>query len=314
MEDNHLDIDPPIHNQLFVCLSFCFPELIKNCNIRAIKCRGVYNDIEKAKKRCIQIQDFDKNFPVFVGEMGKWLAFNPQTMGNDSNTLNKVIEKYKNAHDLAETSHIKRKDNMLLSANRHQTIDIDDKNKAAPAASNEIEDFEIEEDLTFNFAEKEITHIENQQDDIIENREVDLENDPKLPEQIFVCYSFCPPDGLLNTPVFGIKVRGIFETKEEATKLCNTLRDIDKYFDIYIGEVGKWYNCAPSIDECEETIYRENKLNDIIKAQKNKNTLENIKPQESKRKLVESMKKKLKKNTFEQNINSIKKMINEKNK
>jgi len=66
--------DEPIYGQKFVCLSFTEN---KNTNGKAIKVRGVFGTYEEAIHRCKQLQQVDKDFDIFIGEVGKWLPFNP---------------------------------------------------------------------------------------------------------------------------------------------------------------------------------------------------------------------------------------------
>lgn len=69
--------DSPIINQNYVCLSFVSPEGIKGCSIRALKVRGVFQTYEKAQERAKEIQESDPDFNVFIGEVGKWLPWDP---------------------------------------------------------------------------------------------------------------------------------------------------------------------------------------------------------------------------------------------
>jgi len=72
-----LDEDTPIPGQTYVLLSFISPEGIMNCNIRGIKVRGVYGDIDRANKAAEKLSKIDKNHHIFVGEMGKWMPWDP---------------------------------------------------------------------------------------------------------------------------------------------------------------------------------------------------------------------------------------------
>ena len=75
---DYLTEDKPIVNQKFVCLSFLSPEGISNCKIRGLKIRGVYDTYEDATKEAKELRDMDKHFHVFVGEVGKWLPWDPK--------------------------------------------------------------------------------------------------------------------------------------------------------------------------------------------------------------------------------------------
>ena len=72
-----LDEDKPIANQKYVLMSFISPEGIMNCKTRGVKVRGVYATEDEAKNACNKLKSKDKNFDIFVGEVGKWLPWDP---------------------------------------------------------------------------------------------------------------------------------------------------------------------------------------------------------------------------------------------
>ena len=74
---DNLDEDEPIRGQEFCLMSFMSPEGIMNCNVRAVKFRGAFSNIEDAKKRAKELEKKDKYFKIFIGETGKWLDFDP---------------------------------------------------------------------------------------------------------------------------------------------------------------------------------------------------------------------------------------------
>lgn len=74
---DHLNEDPVIPGQQYVCLSFVSPEGIKNCTIRALKVRGVFSSYEDAQRKAKELQENDPDFNVFIGEVGKWLPWDP---------------------------------------------------------------------------------------------------------------------------------------------------------------------------------------------------------------------------------------------
>ena len=67
-----------------------------------------------------------------------------------------------------------------------------------------------------------------------------------------------------------IKIRGVYNTVDEANKASKTLQDKcmcdirDKYFDINVAEMGRW---LPFEDRLEnvETHYADNNLNELMK-------------------------------------------------
>jgi hypothetical protein len=77
VDPDNLDEDEPIRGQEFCLMSFMSPEGIMNCNVRAVKFRGAFSNIEDAKKRAKELEKKDKYFKIFIGETGKWLDFDP---------------------------------------------------------------------------------------------------------------------------------------------------------------------------------------------------------------------------------------------
>jgi hypothetical protein len=77
VDADHLYEDPPLKGQEYALFSFLSPEGIMNCNVRAVKFRGAFPTIEKAKEYCAELEHKDKYFKIFLGETGKWLDFDP---------------------------------------------------------------------------------------------------------------------------------------------------------------------------------------------------------------------------------------------
>jgi hypothetical protein len=74
-EDAPLNLQ--VTKQRYVCISFVSPEGIKNCNLRSLKIRGVFEEYEQAKNFAANLQKNDPAYHIFVGEMGKWLPWDP---------------------------------------------------------------------------------------------------------------------------------------------------------------------------------------------------------------------------------------------
>jgi hypothetical protein len=71
-----------------------------------------------------------------------------------------------------------------------------------------------------------------------------------------------------RTNVRGVKVRGVFATRDEAEKHIKSLKRDDTAFDIYLAEVGKWCPWAPCPEDIEEVEYAETHLNTLMKGYK----------------------------------------------
>merc|ERR1711865_582410 len=73
-------------------------------SLRCMKVRGIYDTLKKAKYRAQKLQNTDKNFNVFVGQVGYWLPWDPdpnqmkdQEFMNDK--LNELMKKYQENKD-----------------------------------------------------------------------------------------------------------------------------------------------------------------------------------------------------------------------
>lgn len=118
---DYLTEDDPIQNQLWVCLSFVSPEGIKNCNIRGLKIRGVFANREEADKRANELQKIDPDFHVFVGEVGKWLPWDPDPNSVEDSVyaedqLNDLVKGYKDNLKKTKEMEKQRKEDMIKQA------------------------------------------------------------------------------------------------------------------------------------------------------------------------------------------------------
>lgn len=118
---DHLDEDPPIPGQKFVCMSFLSPEGIKNCNVRGVKVRAVCDTKEEADKKCEELRALDPYFHIFVGEVGKWLAWDPDVNTIEDHRyaeqqLNDIMKGYKENVDKSKKLQEQRKMDMIKNA------------------------------------------------------------------------------------------------------------------------------------------------------------------------------------------------------
>jgi hypothetical protein len=126
-----LDEDDPITGQQYVLLSFISPEGVMNCKIRGVKVRGVYDSIEKANKMAAKLNKTDKYHHIFIGQMGKWLPWDPSAKHVEEekykdDKLNNIMKK---AHESEMKNQLKdlnelvgrHKENMDLKDKQHET-------------------------------------------------------------------------------------------------------------------------------------------------------------------------------------------------
>lgn len=121
-EIDYLKEDPPVSGQKYVLLSFLSPEGIKNCKIRGLKVRGVYDDYELAKKKSEELRNtIEQDFHIFIGEVGKWLPWDPEptSVGEEDyaeRELNSLMKAYKENQAKAKQMYEQRKTEMVNSA------------------------------------------------------------------------------------------------------------------------------------------------------------------------------------------------------
>lgn len=87
------------------------------------------------------------------------------------------------------------------------------------------------------------------------------------PGQQFVCLSFLT-DKENKTTLSGIKIRGVFATYEEGCEYAKKVQTIDPYFNVFVGEMGKWlpFDPAPDSDAVKDSEYANTQLNQMMKA------------------------------------------------
>ncbi len=174
---DYLDEDPIIQNQTWVCISFMSPETIKNTSLRAVKVRGVYATQEEAKNRAKELQELDPAFNIYVGEVGKWLDWDPdpntiQDQNYREKELQKLFEERKKSELKAQKLERERKQEMLES-NLMRDAEKKKKNKknanqnpTPPTNYKEIETKVSETRTTVKNLKQEIDTLDNQEKEI----------------------------------------------------------------------------------------------------------------------------------------------------
>jgi len=75
-------------------------------------------------------------------------------------------------------------------------------------------------------------------------------------------------DNNFQTSIRGIKVRGTFDTIDEAKSRSEFLKKIDNKFDIFIGQVGCWCPWSPNPNDLQDQEFGETQLNTLMKKYK----------------------------------------------
>lgn len=67
-----------------------------------------------------------------------------------------------------------------------------------------------------------------------------------------------------QTNTRGVKIRGSFNTQEEAEMRCKILREADPNHDVYVGPVGMWMPWEPEAYKTGRVEYMEEELNNLM--------------------------------------------------
>jgi hypothetical protein len=100
-----------------------------------------------------------------------------------------------------------------------------------------------------------------------------LTEDAFIPSgQKYICMSFLTnkfdaEDTDTKTTLSGIKIRGAFETYEAACEHAKTVQSIDPYFNVFVGEMGKWlpFDPNPDSEAVKDSQYANEELNNMMK-------------------------------------------------
>ena len=97
-----------------------------------------------------------------------------------------------------------------------------------------------------------------------------LYEDPVISSQKFVCISILTPknfkqDSEKPVTISTLKVRGCYESYEDAKKRADYLRNIDPNINVYVGEVGKWLPFDDDPENAKEHDYQNKRLNEMMK-------------------------------------------------
>jgi hypothetical protein len=90
----------------------------------------------------------------------------------------------------------------------------------------------------------------------------------QIPSQKYALISVVSPTSKQKHNVCGLKIRGVFATKEDAEHYVKRLMQADDTFDVYLVEMYKWLPIPPDNDMIDDKVYQEEMLNEIIQGHK----------------------------------------------
>lgn len=95
-----------------------------------------------------------------------------------------------------------------------------------------------------------------------------LKADPEIPGQKWFVVSFLRHENLTNSQMELFKVRGSYETYEEAAERAAFVHSLEPAVDVFINNVGRYCPLRPDPLDCENVLYDDPKLTELMKEQK----------------------------------------------
>lgn len=97
--------------------------------------------------------------------------------------------------------------------------------------------------------------------------EVKAETDPvKVPGLNFIVFS-CAAQGLRQVTAddqCAVKIRGAFDTPEQANAHAKVLQEKDPHWDIYVAPMYDWFLVPPTTAMCEEVVHPNKTIEEIM--------------------------------------------------
>ena len=99
-----------------------------------------------------------------------------------------------------------------------------------------------------------------------------LDEDPVISSQKYCVISVLTPKSFSDVDeknsMYTFKVRGSYETVEEAQKRIQFLNSLDPNVNIYLAEVGKWCPFDDDPEKAKDSVYKDEELNRLMKGYK----------------------------------------------
>lgn len=94
-----------------------------------------------------------------------------------------------------------------------------------------------------------------------------------VPGQLYACLSIVGPECPQKNDKFGIKIRGAFNSNEEAARHAKRLQKEDATFDIYVVDMYKWLLIPPDMNAIDDVHYNNEKLEELMSGYKENQAL-----------------------------------------
>ena len=91
-----------------------------------------------------------------------------------------------------------------------------------------------------------------------------------------------------QTSLRGLKVRGVYDTREAAQARAKSLSNTDSSFHVFIGQMGYWLPWDPNADKVEDEHFQNTQLNDMMGKYQENNVNRDIFYEEQKREKIKA--------------------------
>jgi len=85
-----------------------------------------------------------------------------------------------------------------------------------------------------------------------------------VPGQLYALVSFVSPTGNQKNAQCGMKIRGVFASRDEANAHVRRLQKIDPKFDVYLVDMYKWLVVPPDPSQIADQQFQEKYLQDLV--------------------------------------------------
>lgn len=118
-----------------------------------------------------------------------------------------------------------------------------------------------------------------------------LPNDTPIESQKYTVFSFVSPNNVKGLTECAFMFRGAFPTLDEARAHAKKLQEVNGDFNIFVGEGFKWMYFNQDLDKCQDVVYREERLQEIMSEFKKQSEEKDKLEKDRQKQMVEDMEK-----------------------
>ena len=108
-----------------------------------------------------------------------------------------------------------------------------------------------------------------------------------------------------QTSVRGLKVRGVFDTRQAAEDRAKKLSMRDSAFHTFVGQVGYWLPWDPNADKVADEVFQNSQLNDMMEKYQENNVNRDIFYEEQKRDKIKAAQEEVRKAKEEEAVKKV---------